>query len=97
MYILVKCSRARVDEYGGDSIQFTQKKQNGIDGVRQDAVLVIIEERPFHPDGDVLRKTGIFGTDIKVHPLGKNLKNRMGKIKAIRRTGGKAPGGRKKG
>ncbi len=60
----MKCSRARVDKQGSDSIQTTQRRQNGIDGVRQDTILVIEGERPFHPDRDVLRKTEILGTGI---------------------------------
>ncbi|MFA4850857.1 MAG: hypothetical protein WC626_14125 [Methanoregula sp.] len=60
----MKCSRARVDKHGSDSIQSTQRRQKRIGGVRQDTVLVIEEERPFNPDHDVLRKTEILGTGI---------------------------------
>jgi hypothetical protein len=70
----MKWSRAPVDNLGSDSIQTTQRGQNGIDGVRQDIILVIAGEQPLYPNREVLRNTEISGTDKNVHPAGKNKK-----------------------
>lgn len=56
----------RVDNDGVDTIQSTNRKQNGTGGIRQDAVLVIDEERPFNPDRDVPRKTEIIGMGFPI-------------------------------
>jgi hypothetical protein len=61
----MRFSRARADSKGSDSIESTYRRQNEIDGVRQDTVLVIIEERPFIPDWNVLRKTEMLDTGIR--------------------------------
>jgi hypothetical protein len=54
----------RVDNDGVDTIQSTNTKQNKTGGIRQDAVLVTDEERPFRPDRDVPRKTEIIGMGV---------------------------------
>jgi len=62
---LEKFSCARGDTHGSDSIESTYRKQNRTSGIRQDAVLVSNEARPFCPDRDVPRKTEIDGTGIR--------------------------------
>jgi hypothetical protein len=64
-YNSLKIFRARVDKQGSDSIQATQRRQNKIDGVREDIVLVDEEELPFIPDREVLRKTEILGMGVR--------------------------------
>jgi hypothetical protein len=92
----MKCSRALGGNQGSDSIQLTQRGQNGIDGVRLDIVQVIERGQPSYPDERGNPEDGDLRNGNKNYPAGKTPGNRMGRMMTMNRTASEASGRRKK-